>query len=82
MATKPVVVGVDGSGVVPGRGVGALEAKRHGSPLRIVSAPAAMPRVRAYHAAPATVAIALRGVSARALDAAIARSEEVAHGCP
>ena len=39
-----------------------------------------MPRVRAYHATESTVAIALRGVSARALDAAVARSEEVAPG--
>ncbi len=81
MATKPIVVGVDGSEEsFQAAEWAALEAKRHGSPLRIVSAPAAMPRVRAYHATESTVAIALRGVSARALDAAVARSEEVAPG--
>lgn len=81
MATKPVVVGVDGSEEsFQAVEWAAMEAKRHGSPLRIVSAPAAMPRVRAYHATESTVAIALRGVSARALDAGVARSEEVAPG--
>ena len=81
MATKPIVVGVDGSEEsFQAVEWAAIEAKRHGSPLRIVSAPAAMPRVRAYHATESTVAIALRGVSARALDAAVARSEEVAPG--
>jgi nucleotide-binding universal stress UspA family protein len=58
----------------------AMEARRRSCPLRIVSAPAAMPRVRAYHASPETVATALRGICARALEAGVARSEEVAPG--
>jgi nucleotide-binding universal stress UspA family protein len=83
MATKPVTVGVDGSEESL-RAVqwAALEARRHGSPLRIVSAPAEWPRIRAYHASPAEIGAALRGISARALDAAIIRSEEVAPGLP
>jgi nucleotide-binding universal stress UspA family protein len=83
MATKPVVVGVDGSEESL-RAVewAALEAKRHSSPLRIVSAPALVPRIHAYDASPQAIANALRGIAARALDAAITRSEEVAPGLP
>jgi nucleotide-binding universal stress UspA family protein len=83
MATKPVIVGVDGSEESL-RAVewAALEARRRGSPLRIVSAPAAVPRMHAYHASPAEIAAALRGISARALAAAITRAEEVAPGLP
>ena len=64
MEAKPVVVGVDGS-VEALQAVewAAMEAARHGAPLRIVSAPTAMPRIRAYHASAATVAVALRGIS-------------------
>jgi len=81
MAAKPVVVGVDGSEESL-RAVewAALEAKRHSAPLRIVSAPAQVPRMHAYHASPAAIANALRGIAARALHAAITRSEEVAPG--
>ena len=81
MATKPVVVGVDGSEESL-RAVewAALEARRHGSSLRIVSAPAELPRLRAYQASPGEIAAALRGIAARSLDAAITRSEEVAPG--
>jgi nucleotide-binding universal stress UspA family protein len=83
MATKPVTVGVDGSEESL-RAVewAALEARRHGSSLRIVSAPAELPRLRAYHASPDEIAAALRGIAARSLDAAITRSEEVAPGLP
>jgi nucleotide-binding universal stress UspA family protein len=83
MTTKPVVVGVDGSEESL-RAVewAALEAKRHSSPLRIVSAPALVPRMHAYNASPAAIANALRGMAARALDAAITRSEEVTQGLP
>lgn len=83
MATKPVVVGVDGSEESL-RAVewAALEARRHSSPLRIVSAPAMVPRMHAYNASPEVIANALRGIAARALDAAITRSEEVAKGLP
>lgn len=81
MTTKPVVVGVDGSEESL-RAVewAALEAKRRSSPLRIVSAPTAVPRMHAYHVAPAEIAVALRGIAARALAAAITRSEEMAPG--
>ena len=60
MATKPVTVGVDGSEESL-RAVewAALEARRHGSSLRIVSAPAELPRLRAYHASPDEIAAAL-----------------------
>jgi nucleotide-binding universal stress UspA family protein len=81
MAAKPVVVGADGSEeslLAVERA--AMEATRHGLPLRIVSAPALVPRMRAYQVSPATVADALRGVSARALERAVARAEEVAPG--
>ena len=83
MATKPVVVGVDGSAESL-RAVewAALEAKRHSWPLRIVSAPALLPRMHGYNASPASIANALRGIAARALDGAILRSEEVAPGLP
>ena len=81
MAARPMAVGVDGSeGSLQAVEWAAMEANRHGSPLRIVSAPATMPRVPAHHATESTVAIVLRAVSARALDVAVARSEEVAPG--
>jgi nucleotide-binding universal stress UspA family protein len=81
MATKPITVGVDGSEESL-RAVewAALEARRHGTSLRIVSAPAELPRLRAYQASPGEIAAALRGIAARSLDAAITRSEEVAPG--
>src|SRR5215470_158865 len=81
MAAKPVIVGTDGSEESL-RAVewAALEARRHASPLRIVSAPAVMPRMHAYHAAPAEIATALRGISARALAVAITRAEGVDPG--
>lgn len=83
MATKPVVVGVDGSEEsLQAVEWAALEARRHSLPLRIVSAPASVLRMHAYHASPTMIASALRGISARALDAAITRCEEVAPGLP
>lgn len=83
MVTKPVVVGVDGSEESL-RAVewAALEARRHSSPLRILSAPAQVPQMHAYDTSPTAIANALRGIAARALDAAITRSEEVAPGLP
>jgi nucleotide-binding universal stress UspA family protein len=81
MAAKPIVVGVDGSEEsLQAAEWAAMEAKRHSAPLRIISAPAKLPRMHAYHASESTVASALREVSARALEAAITRSEEVAPG--
>jgi len=81
MVTKPVVVGVDGSEEsLLAAEWAALEAKRHGLRLRIVSAPALMPQMRAYQVSHTTVADALRGLSERALEGAVARAEEVAPG--
>jgi len=81
MATKPVIVGVDGSEESL-RAVewAALEARRHGSPLRIALAPVELPRLRAYQASPGEIAAALRGIATRSLDTAITRSEEVSPG--
>jgi nucleotide-binding universal stress UspA family protein len=81
VAANPVVVGVDGSEESL-RAVewAALEARRHSLPLRIVSAPAAVPRLHASSTSPREIASALRGIAARALDAAITRAEEVAPG--
>ena len=83
MAAKPVVVGVDGSEESL-RAVewAALEARRHSASLRIVSAPALVPRMHAPSASAEEIACALRGIAAQALDAAITRSEEVAAGLP
>lgn len=81
MAMMPVVAAVDGSEESL-RAVewAALAAKRHGAPLRIVSAPALLPRMRACARVPETVATRLQGESCRALDEAITRSREVAPG--
>lgn len=79
MRAKPVVVGVDGSEESL-RAVewAAMEAKRHSSSLRIVSAPAMPLRMHGYHASPRAVTSALRAISARALRVAVTRAEEVA----
>jgi nucleotide-binding universal stress UspA family protein len=83
MADKPVIVGVDGSEEsLLAAEWAALEAQRRSTRLRIVSAPLPAPLVHAYHASPATVTGALRAVSARALNAAVLRSEAVAPGLP
>lgn len=81
MTTMPVVAGVDGSEESL-RAVewAALEARRHMAPLRIVSVPALLPRMRACPQGPETVAARLQGKSCRALDEAITRSREVAPG--
>jgi nucleotide-binding universal stress UspA family protein len=81
MASKPVVVGVDGSEEsLLATEWAAIEARRHGLPLRIVSAPAMTPQMRAYQASSEMVADALRGASARALGTAVRRAKEVALG--
>jgi nucleotide-binding universal stress UspA family protein len=81
MATKQIVVGVDGSeGSLQAAEWAAMEARRHSAPLHIVSAPATLPRMHAYRAPESAVAGALRAVSSRALEAARTRSEEVAPG--
>ena len=80
MATEPVVVGVDGSEEsLLAAEWAALEARRHGLPLRIVSTPAIVPHVQAYQLSPA-VADALRAAATRALRTAVGRAEEVAPG--
>lgn len=81
MATKPVVAGVDGSEEsLLAVEWAAMEAKRHGLALQIVSAPAMMPRMLTGRPVPATVADALRGISERALARAVVRAEEVSSG--
>jgi nucleotide-binding universal stress UspA family protein len=81
MATMPVVAGVDGSEESL-RAVewAALEARRHKAPLRIVSAPALLPRVRVHAQDRETVAARLEGESFAALGEALTRSKEVAPG--
>ncbi len=81
MATMPIVAGVDGSEESL-RAVewAALEARRHRAPLRIVSAPALLPRMSVHPQDLETVATRLEGESCRALDEAVTRSREVAPG--
>ncbi len=81
MATMPIVAGVDGSEESL-RAVewAALEARRHRAPLRIVSAPALLPRTSTHPQDLETVATRLEGESCRALDEAVTRSREVAPG--
>lgn len=77
MATMPVVAAVDGSaGSLRAVEWAAREAERHRAPLRIVSAPAMPPRMRAYDTIPRTVADELRGVSLRALEEAFTRAKQ------
>jgi nucleotide-binding universal stress UspA family protein len=75
MAVRPVVAGTDGSEESL-RAVewAALEARRRRAPLRIVSAMAAPPPVRAYHAS----GLSARAACARALSEAATRTWEVA----
>jgi nucleotide-binding universal stress UspA family protein len=81
MTTPPVVVGVDGSQEsLCAAQWAALEAQRHRAPLRIVSAPAMPPGMRARYGDPVTVASILRDRAARTLDEAITRAEEVTSG--
>lgn len=81
MATAPIVVAVDGSEEsLRAAEWAALEAHRHGAPLRIVSAPAMPLRIRAGDAYPTAAASALRTVSVRALREAVTRAEELAPG--
>jgi nucleotide-binding universal stress UspA family protein len=77
----PVVAGVDGSEEsLCAVEWAALEAQRHRAPLRIVAAPALLPRMRAHPQGQETVAARLQGESCRALDEAITRAREVASG--
>jgi nucleotide-binding universal stress UspA family protein len=79
MAARPVVVGVDGSDEsLQAAEWAAMEARRRGSGLRIVSA--ISPRMPAYHVSEQTAAISLHGLAARALASAVTRTAEVAPG--
>jgi nucleotide-binding universal stress UspA family protein len=78
MAAMPVVVGVDGSEESMRAAEWAAEkAHRHKAPLRVVSAAAMPPRMRARDNGLRTVADELCGESARALSEAVLRSAEV-----
>ncbi|WP_300614450.1 universal stress protein [Trebonia sp.] len=78
--SRPIVVAVDGSETsLRAAEWAAAEAARRGAPLRIVSAPGLLPRMRSYQA-PSTVANALRGIAARALAEAVDRVSEVTAG--
>lgn len=81
MTTRPVVAATDGSEESL-RAVqwAALEARRHGAPLRIVSVPAMPPRMRARDESPLTVASTLRTLSLQALGTAANRADELAPG--
>jgi nucleotide-binding universal stress UspA family protein len=81
--SRPIVVAVDGSEEsMRAAGWAAREAVRQAAPLRIVSAPGPLPRMRTYQAPAATVANALRGIASRALADAVDRVGEVAPGLP
>lgn len=81
MTARPVVVGVDGSeGSLLALEWAAREAERHGSPLRLVSAPAMPPRMRARKGATPAIGTELHGFAMRALDAAVTRSKEIVPG--
>jgi len=75
MATRPVVAGTDGSEEsLSAVEWAALEARRRRAPLRIVSAAATPPLVRAYH----VPGLNPRGGCARALSDAVTRTWEIA----
>jgi len=79
--SRPIVVAVDGSEEsLRAAEWAAREAVRRTAPLRIVSAPGLLPRMRTYQASPAIAANALRGIAARALADAVDRVNEVAAG--
>ncbi len=81
MATRPVVVGVDGSEEsFRAAEWAAHAARRRGASLRIVSAPAAPPQLYAVDISPVAVISALQGLCARALGAAVACAEAAALG--
>lgn len=81
MAKMPVVAGVDGSEEsLRAVGWAALEAQRHRAPLRIVAAPAPLPRMSAHPRGQETVAARLQDESCRALEEAVTRAREVASG--
>lgn len=81
MTMMPVVAGVDGSEEsLRAAEWAALEARRHRAPLRIVAAPAPLPRVRVRPEDPGVTTARLKDESCRALDAALTRAREIAPG--
>ena len=83
MAVTPVVAGVDGSEEsMHAAEWAAQEAQRHSAPLRLVSAVAMPPRMRAHDPGPRTVADELCGESAHALSEAVSRATEVSARLP
>jgi nucleotide-binding universal stress UspA family protein len=79
MASRPVVVAVDGSeDSLRAAEWAAIAARKHRATLRIVSVPAALPRLYAVGISPEMAANALRGLAARALAAALLRVRAVA----
>jgi nucleotide-binding universal stress UspA family protein len=81
MASRPIVVGVDGSEqALHAVEWAAREAVWRKAPLRIISVSAMPSRMRPYSGTPATVADTLHKMSARALAAALGRAQEVAPG--
>ncbi|MGD0935694.1 MAG: universal stress protein, partial [Streptosporangiaceae bacterium] len=81
MASRTIVVGVDGSEqALHAVEWAAREAVWRKAPLRIISVSAMPSRMRPYGGTPATVADTLHQMSARALAAALARAQEVAPG--
>jgi nucleotide-binding universal stress UspA family protein len=81
MTPKPVVVAVDGSPQsLHAAEWAASEARRHSVPLRIISVPVLPPRMRPDVSSARTVADVIRDESAASLEAAVARSAEVAPG--
>jgi nucleotide-binding universal stress UspA family protein len=81
MTMMPVVTGVDGSEESL-RAVewAVLEARRCGAPLRIVAAPAPLPRMRVRPEDPGAATARLQDEPCRALDAALTRAREIAPG--
>lgn len=81
MAAGPVVAAVDGSDEsLRALEWAAREAERHGTPLRIVSAPAMPPRMRAQEGTQPTVSTELREHALRAVEGAAVRSREIVPG--
>jgi len=81
MSSKPVVVGVDGSeGSLRAAEWAAGEAARRKLALRIVSAPAPLPRMPSPYVRESTIADALRDAASQHLSLAAERAGEVTQG--
>lgn len=83
MTAMPIVAGFDGSAESLRAVEWAADAARHyGVPLRIVSVPAALPRMTSYPGAAQMITDILRDVSERPLREAVARAGEIAPELP